>query len=48
MYAGPQAQFPGVDQINLLVKPVSGFSGRQRLRVRADGIDSNEVEVLFQ
>lgn len=48
VYAGPQAQFPGVDQINLLMKQVSDLSGRQRLRIRADGIDSNEVEVLFQ
>ena len=48
LYAGPQTQFPGVDQINLQVNQLAGLTGTQILQFTADGIISNAVTLLFQ
>ena len=48
LYAGPQTQFPGVDQINLRFDQFAGFTGTQILQVTTDGIPSNAVTLTFQ
>lgn len=47
-YFGAQPQFPGLDQVNLLVRNPAGFSGRQPLSLSVDGVNSNTVELFFQ
>jgi uncharacterized protein (TIGR03437 family) len=48
MYAGPQNQFPGMDQVNIqLPRSLSG-AGLVNVRLVVDGADSNPVEVQIQ
>ena len=48
LYAGPQTQYPGYDQLNLHLTNLQGLSGRQTLVFTADGQDSNPVDLLFR
>jgi uncharacterized protein (TIGR03437 family) len=48
LFAGAQAQFPGVDQINLRVDQLAGLTGTQVLQVTTDGVTSNVVTLTFQ
>lgn len=48
VYVGAQAQFPGLDQINLHLKAPLHLSGTESLQLQVDGISSNAVSVEFQ
>jgi uncharacterized protein (TIGR03437 family) len=48
LYAGATSQFPGVDQVNLVIRNFTGLAGRQPLHIRADGFDANPVELSFR
>ena len=48
LYAGSSAQFPGVDQLNLVIRRFQGLSGLHKLRFRVDGVEANEVDLLFE
>jgi uncharacterized protein (TIGR03437 family) len=47
-YAGPQGQYPGLDQINVLIPPTLAGSGLVTLSISVDGIGTNPVQLLFQ
>jgi uncharacterized protein (TIGR03437 family) len=47
LYAGAQSSFAGLDQLNLRVRNPGSLTGRQLLRIAADGRNSNDVELLF-
>ena len=48
VYFGAQQQYPGLDQVNLMLNDVSRLTGHQSLVLQADGISSNMVDLLFQ
>jgi uncharacterized protein (TIGR03437 family) len=47
-FAGPQPQFPGVDQVNLQFSQFAGLTGTQTLTLVVDGVSSNAVTLQFQ
>lgn len=47
-FAGPQPQFPGVDQVNLHFNQFAGLTGTQTLLLVVDGVSSNPVTLQFQ
>ena len=47
-YFGAQPQYPGLDQVNLLVRNPNGFGGRQSLTLTVDGVSANSVDLFFQ
>jgi uncharacterized protein (TIGR03437 family) len=47
-YAGPQGQFPALDQVNVLVPPSLAGAGEVQLILTANGIAANPVTVQFQ
>jgi uncharacterized protein (TIGR03437 family) len=47
-FFGGQAQFPGLDQVNLHMKSPATLSGSQALSLEADGISSNTVQLVFR
>jgi len=47
LYAGPQAQTPGLDQVNVLLLPTLQGSGPQTVTVVVDGVASNSVTLSF-
>jgi uncharacterized protein (TIGR03437 family) len=47
-YAGPQSQYPGLDQVNLHMKGPNGLTGSQPVLLQADGFSSNTVQIGFQ
>jgi uncharacterized protein (TIGR03437 family) len=47
-YFGANAQYPGLDQVNLLISNPSALSGDQKLTLQTDGLLSNSVDLLFQ
>jgi uncharacterized protein (TIGR03437 family) len=47
-FAGPQPQFPGVDQVNLHFSQFAGLTGTQTLTLVVDGVASNPVTLQFQ
>jgi uncharacterized protein (TIGR03437 family) len=47
-FAGPQPQFPGVDQVNLHFNQLAGLTGTQTLLLVVDGSSSNPVTIQFQ
>jgi len=47
-YFGAQPQYPGLDQVNLLVRNPAGFVGRQPLTLSVDGVLANSVDLFFQ
>jgi uncharacterized protein (TIGR03437 family) len=46
-YAGPQGQFLGLDQVNILVPGLLYGSGERELRLRGGGASSNAVRIRF-
>jgi uncharacterized protein (TIGR03437 family) len=46
-FVGSQAQYPGLDQVNLHLKGPLALSGVQSVRVQVDGVASNSVDLLF-
>ena len=48
VYAGPQPQYPGLDQVNLLLPANLQGSGTVNVAVTVDGQSSNTVTVTFQ
>jgi uncharacterized protein (TIGR03437 family) len=46
-YFGAQLQYPGLDQVNLLVTNSAGLKGRQSLTLLVDDVFSNSVDLLF-
>ncbi len=47
-FAGPQPDFPGLDQVNLHLASPVGLSGVQSVQLTADGQASNTVVLQFQ
>jgi uncharacterized protein (TIGR03437 family) len=47
-YVGAQAQFPGLDQVNLHLKSPFRLTGTQSLQLQVDGVASNTVSLVFQ
>ena len=47
-YAGPQNQFPGLDQINVEIPRSLAGRGTIAISVVVDGVSSNAVQLLFQ
>jgi uncharacterized protein (TIGR03437 family) len=47
-YAGPQGQFPGLDQINVELPRSLAGDGLVNATVRVDGVPANTVQVAFQ
>lgn len=47
-YAGPQNQFPGLDQINVEIPRSLAGRGTIAVSVVVDGVSSNAVQLLFQ
>jgi uncharacterized protein (TIGR03437 family) len=48
VFAGAVSQYPGLDQMNLHLKSVSGLTGIQTVQVQANGTYSNTVTLQFQ
>ena len=48
VYAGPQGDFDGLDQVNVLLPRNLQGSGEVRLVLSAEGFDANQVRVAFQ
>lgn len=48
VYAGANAQYPGLDQMNLHLVHPSGLTGIDNLTVTVDGMQSNTVSLQFQ
>jgi uncharacterized protein (TIGR03437 family) len=47
-YAGPQPQFPGLDQVDVLLPASLKGAGQVRVSITADGVVSNDVALMFQ
>lgn len=48
LYAGPQPQFPGLDQINVPLPLSLRGAGLMNVTVTADGVTSNTVQIAIQ
>jgi uncharacterized protein (TIGR03437 family) len=48
VYYGAQSQYPGLDQVNLLIKNISPLTGHESVVLQTDGLLSNSVDLLFQ
>ncbi len=48
LYVGPQGQYEGLDQINVLLPRTLAGAGLTELTVTVDGVVSNTVELLFR
>jgi uncharacterized protein (TIGR03437 family) len=49
LYAGPQGQYPGLDQVNVGPLPTSlAGTGTTNLVLTVDGVPANTVQVAFQ
>lgn len=47
LYAGPQNEYPGLDQINILIPKSLRGRGQVDLRLRVNGVPSNVVRLRF-
>jgi uncharacterized protein (TIGR03437 family) len=47
-YAGPQPQFPGLDQVNFQVPQALAGSGQTTILVTVDGVAANPVNITIQ
>jgi uncharacterized protein (TIGR03437 family) len=47
-YAGPQPQFPGLDQVDVLLPASLNGAGQVRVSITADGVVSNDIALMFQ
>lgn len=48
LYAGPQGDFEGLDQVNVLLPRTLQGGGELRLVLSAEGTDANQVRIAFQ
>ena len=48
LYAGPQGDYAGLDQINIRLDPSLAGSGSQPLVMSVDGVQSNEILLAFE
>jgi uncharacterized protein (TIGR03437 family) len=48
LYAGPQSEYPGLDQVNLRIKARPGMPGDLPLQLFVDGRATNEVTIRFR
>jgi uncharacterized protein (TIGR03437 family) len=48
MYAGPQTQYPGLDQVNIALPISLHGAGLVNVTLTADGVTSNAVQLLIQ
>ncbi len=48
LYAGPQSEYPGLDQVNLRIKAVPGMPPDLPLQLFIDGRCTNEVKLRFK
>ena len=46
-YAGPQSQYPGMDQINVILPRSLAGMGEVNLNVTVNGVSANTVRVAF-
>jgi uncharacterized protein (TIGR03437 family) len=47
-YAGPQNQYPGLDQINVLIPPNTGIHGEVDVLVSVSGKAANPVRIALE
>jgi uncharacterized protein (TIGR03437 family) len=47
-YAGPQSQYPGLDQVNVELPPSLAGAGQVNVTVTIDGVAANAVAIVFQ
>jgi uncharacterized protein (TIGR03437 family) len=47
-FAGPQGQYPGLDQVNVQLSPSLAGAGAVNVTVYTDGIPANAVTVTFK
>jgi endoglucanase len=47
-YAGPQAQYPGLDQVNVELPPSLAGAGQVNVTVTIDGVAANTVAIVFR
>ncbi len=47
-YAGPQNQYPGMDQINIPLAASLAGAGKVNVQLVVDGADSNTVQIQIQ
>ncbi len=47
-YAGPQSQYPGLDQLNFQIPPALVGAGKVTIQVRVNGISANPVNVTIR
>jgi len=48
LYAGPQSQYPGLDQLNFQIPPSLAGSGPVTIQMTANGVLANPVSVVIQ
>jgi uncharacterized protein (TIGR03437 family) len=48
LFAGPQHEFPGLDQINIRLDPTLRTRGERALTIEVDGRRANPVHVLVR
>jgi uncharacterized protein (TIGR03437 family) len=48
LYAGPQTQYPGLDQLNIQIPQSLAGSGLVYIQVKVNGIAANTVYVVIQ
>jgi len=48
LWYGPQPEFPGLDQVNVLLPPELGGRGRVPVLLTADGVSANFVEIRME
>jgi uncharacterized protein (TIGR03437 family) len=48
LYAGPQADFPGLDQVNLLLPASLAGKGNVNVQITANGIPANSAQITIQ
>lgn len=47
VYAGPQSEFPGLDQVNVLLPASLAGAGTVNVSLSVDGVISNTAKLLF-
>jgi uncharacterized protein (TIGR03437 family) len=47
-YAGPQSQYPGLDQVNVELPPSLAGAGQVNVTVTIDGVAANTVAIVFR
>lgn len=48
VYSGAVPTYPGLDQMNLHLRGITGLTGLQSVRIQTDGVFSNSVDLQFK